>query len=509
MVSQAPDVGAASEENRRLRGSAWLLLGRVFAVAVGLGSQIVLIRTLSKSDYGVFALGLALAIGVRIVVTLGHNRGIARFLSINLARGRGSRVLGALVLEAGLFASLSAVVGAVTAVIALLVLDDEQRTFYLPVLVLLLIAPLEAWEELCENLFATVGWVGAIVIRQHVIIPLLRLGVVVSVAVGTGSAMWAAVGWVATSICSLLFYLAMLVRLLRTNSVLAQARTLPREYPAREIFGYSLPLLSGELVYLVNGTLNVLLLGSMRGAASVGGLRAVMPLADTNLLVRRQFLRLFVPLAAVLHDRGQRASLGEAYWRTAGWVAVLTFPFVAMTVVFAEVVVRTLFGSAYDSSAVFLRVFAGAYYLNAAWGFNAELLVAVSRLRFLTAVNLASAAIGLGGALLLVPVMGTLGAALATAASLVSQNLLNQWGVRPSLGHALPPRRFWRVYGAIMIGLVVLAVLQVLLSPPLWGAALLTGSVSIALVVATSPALRPLETFPELRRLRRAAGTTG
>lgn len=487
------------ESSAGLRGSTVLLGGRLFSVLVGIATQIVLVRNLPTAEFGLFALGLAVVAAVRIVVSLGHNRTISRFFSLYRERQDAGRLVGTLVMEAALISVLG-LVAAAAAVVTWWLGGREGGGLVGLLAFFLLLAPLEALEELLENLFAAYGRVGVIVVRQHLVAPLLRLGVVVGLALSGAGVVFVALGYLLATAVGLALYAVVLRTLLREDEVLRQ-RAGPRSYPAREVFGYSLPLLSTELVYLSTSSLNAVLLGASRGPASVGALRAVQPFVDANLLVRRQFHRLFLPLASVLHDRGEAAGLREAYWRSAAWVAVLSFPLFLVTGPLATQLVSFLLGERYAGSAPYLLLLATASYVNAALGFNAEVLQAVARLRYLVCVNVTTAAVALGGAALTAIPFGALGVAVTTAAALVVQNVLNQAGLRGVLGSGLPPRPYRRVYVAVVAGAAAAFGLEAALAPSLPVGVLGAAVLSLLVLTASRRALDVTSAFPALGRI--------
>jgi O-antigen/teichoic acid export membrane protein len=495
------DADSAAETMTQLRGSSLLLAGRLVAVFVGFVTQVLLVRYLTKSDYGAFTYGLAVVVTARIVVSLGHNRTITRFLAVYRERADHARLLGTLLMECLLIVGLGAVLAGAVFVsrnlLAGALIDDAQTVAVLSVLVLL--APLEALDELFEGTFAVYDRARTIFLRQHVLAPLLRLSVVAALIAGDASVMFLAAGYVAATVVGVALYVVLLHRLLLGNGVLGHDRPAPR-MPAREVFGYSFPLLTSELVYVCVNTVSVMLLGFFRGPVPVAALRAVLPLAELNLLVRRQFLRLFLPLASRLHARGDTAALRTAYARTTSWLAVLTFPVAAVTVPLAEPVTVAVFGERYAGSAPYLALLAAGFYVNAALGFNAEVLQAAARLRRLVAANVTTAAVNVALVLLLVPSHGALGVAVANAVALVVQNVVNQTALRTSLGAAFPTP-LPRVYVVLTAALFALAAVQLTADPPLGVGLALVAVVSLAVVFATRRALGLADVFPRLRRV--------
>jgi O-antigen/teichoic acid export membrane protein len=493
--------GAAVETTATLRGSSLLLAGRLLATAVAFLTQVLLVRHLSTADFGAFAYGLGVVVSARILVSLGHNRIITRFIAIYRERGDSGRLLGVLVMELLLIGSLGTALflGVVAAqdVLAGTVIDDRRTIAVLAILILL--APLEALDELAESLLAAYGRAGAILWRQHVLAPALRLGVVVTLIALDAGVMFLATGYVVATFAGLLLYVLVLRRLLHAEQVLGSERVRPTA-PVREVFGYSLPLLTAEFVYISVNTVSVVVLGYFHGPGAVGRLRAVGPLAELNLLVRRQFLRLYLAQAARLYERGDLASLRATYVRTTAWLAVLTFPVLAVTVPFAEPVTVTLFGERYASSAPYLALLSLGFYVNAAAGFNAELLQAAGRVRRLVVANVVTIVVHVTLVLVLAYRLGALGVAVATTVALVVQNAINQTGVRAVLGAAVP-RPLARVYLAVVLATGLLGAVQMLAGLPLIGGLVLTVLATAVVLRATRDVLRLGETFPVLSRL--------
>src|SRR4029453_12572905 len=86
------------ESRRQIRGSSLLLLGRVLAVAVNFGIQVMIVGYLTKADYGVFRYVLATAGAGQSIAVLGLDRSVSRFLPTYDERGEHGRLLGSLLM---------------------------------------------------------------------------------------------------------------------------------------------------------------------------------------------------------------------------------------------------------------------------------------------------------------------------------------------------------------------------------------------------------------------------
>jgi O-antigen/teichoic acid export membrane protein len=105
----SPAVAETQEEatQKQIRGSSLLLAGRLLAVAVNFSIQVLIVRYLSKADYGAFAYALSIVTLVSSLATFGLDRSITRFLPIYQEHGRYDKMFGTIVMVTGTILSLS------------------------------------------------------------------------------------------------------------------------------------------------------------------------------------------------------------------------------------------------------------------------------------------------------------------------------------------------------------------------------------------------------------------
>jgi hypothetical protein len=94
-----------------------------------------------------------------------------------------------------------------------------------------------------------------------------------------------------------------------------------------------------------------------------------------------------------------------------------------------------------------------------------------------------------------------LGVAVSNGATLVVQNLANQWGLRSSLSTSLIDRRYVPVYAMIVLGAGALVGVQVIFSPGFIVCVVLSVCTSAALLLAARRWLRLAALFPELQHV--------
>ncbi len=496
-VRQA-DAGAS----RQIRASSLLLVGRFIAIGLDLATQVLIVRTLSKGDFGAFAFALSVVSLIATVSVFGLDKTMPRFSSIYDERGESGNVVGSIGL--GVMTILSVGVACVLLATAIslqlgadFVETELARTL---LLILLILGPIQALDSLLIGMLAVFAGPRAIFIRKYLLAPGLQLAVVIWL-IATGSNVVAlGLGFVVVGAIGVTIYGFYFIRLLGRLGHLAKARGKVR-FPFREIYGITIPLLSTDVVLTVRTTLVIILLQFAATSSELADYRAVVPLARQNLLILNVFSMLFIPAASRLFARQADGDLHVLYWRMAHLIAVATFPIFIVSFAFAEPIAVFMFGERYATSGTILAWLALGQYFSAALGFNAITLRIYARVRYTVFMDAITVVVSALALILLIPRFGALGGAIATAGTLILQNTLYQFGLRRGTGvRGLDPSS-WRVYGSIALATAAVSVIALVAQPPLILGLVVSAAASVVLLVVNRDALRLADTFPELARI--------
>ena len=496
-------VGPQADHVRgHIRGSALLLAGQVFALGAAFATQVLIVRYLSKTGYGIFAYALSVVAVVQTILTFGLNRSITRVVPIFHERGERVRASGAIALALTIIVafgtSLTLVFLGLRGLLGDFLIDNRVAETVLVTLIVL--APIQALDDLMMNLFAIFNRVRSIFFRTYVLAPSLRLvAALVVIAVG-GNVKTLAGAFVAAGAAGLLIYGTVLVRTLQSEHLLARIPSIS-DLPVRPLMAIALPLFMADLAYVVMTSGDAIILGHYRGATEVAAFKAVQPVARLNEIVFASFLMLFTPLAARLFARGDHNSIGDLYWQTAAWIAVISFPIFAATFALAHPVTVALFGDRYAASGTYLAILAVGFYVQAAFGFNGTTIMVYGRTVYIVALSLLAVGTNLALNLVLIPRYGALGAAIGTATALAVFNVAKQLGLWLVTGITPFDLKYGRVYATIAAGVGTLALLQRGLSLSLYPSLALVLLASLAILGANRRILRVGATFPELARL--------
>lgn len=498
--------GAALSDGTRtlIRGSSLLVGGRFISLAINLAVQVLIVRYLSKSDYGAFAYGIGVASIVASVVLLGLDKATARFVPIYQERGEPRKAFGAIALAMGMVGgigvSVVALLHGLQGLVSGTVVTDPLALSLL--LILIVLAPVDALDSLLQGQLAIFVGPRAIFFRRHIIGPGMKLAAVLVVIFTAGDVHLLAWGYLVGGVLGLATYVVMLGGAWQKQGLLKYARPSSLDVPAREVLGYSMPLLSSELVLILRGSFTVVLLEYFQTTEAVAEYRAVLPFAKLNMFVLESFSLLFIPLASRMFARNDREGINSLYWQTSLWITVLSFPVFAVTFALSRPFTVLLFGDRYAESAAVLAVLALGYYFHAALGFNHWTLRVHGHVRYIVAIDVVAATIGLGMNLLLIPRYGALGAAIATSSTFVLHKVLSHLGLW--LGNTGVRALEWRylgVYALVGILSMGLVLFHLLLHPPLYLGLIVVIMASLLLLRITRQLVRLEETFPELLRV--------
>ena len=504
-LEQPPDARrqptATDDWPTQVRGSALLLVGRVLALGTALAVQILVVQSLSRADYGAFAYALAVVTVAEGIALLGLYRGTERFVPWFEEQGDRTAAGGVVVVVVAACLVAGAVVVGGTWAAAVTVghrlVSDPLSLSLLQVLIPL--AVLQALERILDSLFAVYARPRRIFVRRYLLAPGLRLAVVAALVVRDVGPMTLAAGYVTAAFVGLVVAGMMLATALRTQGLdLRGALSRRKKRPWGIVLRYCLPLFCSDLVWTLLLAVDTLLLGALRDTSAVAGLRAVYPVALLNQLVLASFTLLFTPAASRWFARGDTQSLADLHHRAGAWVAVVSFPLLAVTMVLADPVIDLLFGPRYADAAPALAVLALGLYAHASLGVNGLTLAVLGQVRAILLVDAGSLAFSVVANLVLIPRHGMLGAAVASALALSLHGIVKEVIVR----RLLPPRpeavaavRITVACGAVLLAGVAWA------SPPPVVAGFLSVTVTVWVVRSAALRLDLLDCFPEIRRI--------
>jgi O-antigen/teichoic acid export membrane protein len=497
---------------RQIRGSGLLLTGRGFSIGLKFFAELVVVRYLAAEEYGSWAYALSAVVLLTGISNLGLPRAVARFVPIHLERDERDGLFSVLGLVLGtLVLSGSAVVATFYAfpqwVAQIAGAAPDQRLDILFIVIFLV--PVNGLDRFLTEVCAAFADSRTIFVRRYILTPGFRLGVALVLVLLQADVRALAYGYLVAGVAGILYYAWTVQGMMRRRELIRPGLSFDVVLPVRRVLAYAAPVMAADLCHVLMLTAAPLMLGHFMTMRDVAIYQVVVPLVGLNKVVKESFGILFEPTASRLVARDDHLGLDRVYWRSAAWVAVLSFPAFAVSCAAAEPLIGLLYGDRYASSAHILSLLAFGMFVDATLGFNAEVLRVAGKIGFLVGVSVAAATINVALNLALIPRMGPLGAAVATSVSWVAYALLKQGALWLNTG----VRPFDPAYARLYVSIAATAVGLLVLRFVWWGSEwVLLSVVAVAALAVPFLVRRRLsvaETFPELGRwpmLRRVLG---
>lgn len=503
-IDEAPALSTSQATKKHLRGSTLLLTGRIIAMVANFFIQVLIVRYLSKSDYGAFAYAFALVSLGSSLTLFGFDKTITRFIPMYQEKGEYPKVFGSILMMVSTVFSLGfflvLIVFGLRGWISESLISDPLSSQLLFLLIFLI--PIQALDSLLVGMLAIFSKPSSIFFRRYVLGPGLRFSVVLLLILFQSDVRFLSIGFVLAGVIGIIIYYGILMRDLQKQDLWKHFNRRHISFPIKEIFGFSMPLLTSSFVFMARTQLIIVMIEYFHTTIDVASYRAVQPVADVNTTVMRTFALLFMPTLARMFARKDEQAIHDLYWQSAVWITVISFPVFLLTFSLAQPLTLLLFGERYAGSGWIMAVLALGYYFNAALGFNADTLRIYGRFRYTIIVDFVTTFICLALGLILIPRYGAMGAAIATCGTLVIYNILNHIGLKFATTINLFEWRYTRVYLSIIVGTFVLAALHALLELPIYVGVLLVGIISLVVLLLNRAVLNVEHTFPELFRFR-------
>src|SRR5437868_7085017 len=394
------------------RQSSLFLVGSLFTIAAGYFVKIYVARVLGAQPLGVYALGMTIVSFVQLFGALGLPATAARYVAVyncpdheDVLRGFLTRITFAILI-------LNLVLGVGMALAG----RAAAHVYHAPQLAPML------------PLFAALMFLGAItnflsqvaagfkdvarrtMVTNFIATPVGLVLTVVLLKLGTG--LW---GYVVAQIISTIMLALLLLRLMWKLTP-APARFSTQSLPRLEkgVISFAGAALGMSLVDFLSSQADKILLGLFLSAKLLGIYVLASTLVAFVPLLLQSVNQIFAPVIADLYARKQNAVLEKLYRTLTKWVLAATLPLGLVLILLAPQCMR-IFGADFERGWSLLAIGTVGQLVNCAVGSVGFLLLMSGNQRRLLKVQIASAFVSVTANLLLIPVWGIVGAAVAAA----------------------------------------------------------------------------------------------
>ncbi|HXG40036.1 MAG TPA: flippase, partial [Candidatus Limnocylindrales bacterium] len=420
-TSPAADAPQAQHVLLAAKGTGVVFAGKLFAWGSRLVLAVVLARTLGAEGYGLYNLGLVVPTIAASFVVLGLDAALVRYVSVFRRRDDAPRVWGAILVGVGLPGLLglgaAGVIFLAADLIAERLLSAPQAAPLLRISCLLVPA-----MALNRELGATLQGLKRIelaVLAEQFVQPITRFALVLGALLVVG--LDAATALVASTLGTLTAT-GLLTR--SVHRLFSLRRSLRAAQPeVRTFLAFSLPVYFSNVVGTLGSNLQAILLSALDTLRSVGIFAVASSVNLLASLFHGAVVQAAMPIFAEIHDRGDRRGLEHLYQTTSKWTFSLNLP-LFIAVALTPDAILSIFGRDFAAGAAALVILTFESLVNSGTGTSGAVLDMTGHTRVKFVNSTLSVGLSIGLSLLLIPVWGLIGAALAALGSTAIVNLL-------------------------------------------------------------------------------------
>lgn len=447
---------ANSQDLSKLLSSASLVfVGAIISSTASLLERVVVARLLAPDPYGEFSIALAIFTLSTTLGVAGFTQGVPRYMARfeNPVDVRGAWLTGlviSVILSSAI--TIALILGAPVIVPGLFESTAALWVYYAFAITIPLYSCFVIGVGAIRGLENTLYKI----LTQDLGYPLLKLGLL-AIFLTLG------IGLVGTGLAYLGAIVAVVVL---TYMFLNRLILLPGPFRlhTRTMTAFSLPLIVSTIMSVLLTRTDTLMLGYFRSSSEVGIYNAAYPLAGILTVVLGAFGYMYLPVASRI-DSEEEGSVERVYEVTTKWIYLIIFPAFVTLLVFPHQIVSIVFGTEYSAGGAALSILAIGFFTNAAVGRNRETLSALGATTFILVSNVVAFIINFVLNLVLIPLYGFMGAAVASASSFVALNFVVYLFLRSQFGITPFNRRSKRVFIALPVVLIPVGFLVQVIIP--------------------------------------------
>jgi O-antigen/teichoic acid export membrane protein len=409
--------------HKSVKGASFVFVGTILSIILWFASRIIVIRSTTKEELGLYSLAVAVVSILSLLATAGLQEGSTRYISIFLGQGRND--------DAEKVARSSLRLGTVlgfAASLLLYILSEPlaDRVFFMPeVAVLFRAISFFSLFFVLSNI--TIGILrGYGDIKPRVYFVILGQPIFFLILLGIFLSLGGSVLSMASS-----FFLAMaLVWICTAVYGYVKMKLFPFYVGSggyrKELLKFSLPLVLAAAAGMVFTWTDTVMLGRYSSAEDVGVYNVAVSLARFLYFVLHAASFVFMPIAGQLFSKRQMDELRRTYQVLSKWIFSATLPIFFVLFFFPEMTIIFLFEERYVVSSDALRILSLGFMFSVSIGLSSMAMMVIGLQKEIMKMAILGAILNVVLNYLLIKGMGLgiMGAALATTVSMGISNIL-------------------------------------------------------------------------------------
>lgn len=442
------------------KGAGLILLGTAAGMLLAFATRILIVRYITQGEYGIYSLAFVLLSISVVISVLGLHTGTARQLAFYRGKDDMPKVKGVLLSSL----QISTIASLLLSLVLFFTSDFVATRFFhspelsTPLKIFCLAIPFFVLIYILTSIFRGFDMAQPRVYFQdllrNVLFPLLVI-IVILLDLSLMGVVYAFV--VATALTFIAFAVYATRKLPLTLRDIGSVSASPVR---RELLLFSLPLFAVAMLDHIATWTDTLMIGYFMTPDDVGLYNVALPLVHLLLIALTAARFLYMPLMSQSYAKNQEEEIKRSYAVLTKWIFAATLPVFFILVLFPEVTLNILFGSRYIGAAFALQILSAGFFVSVLLGLSGTTLIAMGKTRFLMWGTLIATIANIILNMVLIPPLGIVGAAIATASALAGRNLF--WvarlylfsGIHPFTKNYLKPAIASTILGIVIYTLV-------------------------------------------------------
>jgi len=399
------------------KGTAIAFVGMLIYILLEFITRVIIARNTTQDEYGVFSIGFVLLYFFVIASCLGLTGGAARYIAYFRGKGENNKVKGVIssTVQLSVIASLFCFSLFFFSADFLTALFHLEQTSVLKIFALAV--PFFVAIEILASIFLGFDRVHEKVYFRDVLMNMLKVSFIAFVIVLGYSFLEIIYAYLLSIVIASIVFIIYAVKKLPLKKISAD--------PAmKDLLLFSLPLLATSILSIIILRMDTLMLGYFKTAAIVGLYNAAHPISQLITVFLMSLAFIYLPIASQLYSKNLMGEIRRNYAILTKWIFSATLPFFLIIFLFPEVILDFFFGSAYVNARFTLQILSIGMFIHVFLGPNAVTLIVIGRTKLNMIDDLIGAITNITLNLFLIPTLGIIGAAIASAISLAVINAL-------------------------------------------------------------------------------------
>ena len=191
-----------------------------------------------------------------------------------------------------------------------------------------------------------------------------------------------------------------------------------------ELFQFSWPLMFFSIIMLLLHKVDTIMVGYFLNQRLVGIYNAGVPIGELLSTVYLSFIPIMIPVMTDYYAQEDYTSFREIFHISTKWIYVFTLPLYILILLYPGFFITVFFGSEYLEAINILRIISTGVFFSSIVGPTGNILVVIGKPRIVLFDAVTAFVVNISLNILLIPRIGLIGAAVATAVSIIVHNIL-------------------------------------------------------------------------------------